>query len=150
MAILLFCIYADCRTSDHKSQKNTKGPYFPYMMSGEKNKYTLFSTPVYNNLCITDHVDDDLLWGGTEVSGPAVNEGSFYESWFFGHFSPEMFERDIVSHCRDTSCIEKSCEVGCKNRASHNDCFVVKDHVFVDGPVNRRLDTLGSGFAPGL
>ena len=62
-------------------------------------------TPVHDNLSSTDHVDDDLLGGGTEFRGPAVIEGYFYESWFFSHFPPEMFERVIVSHCRDTSCI---------------------------------------------
>ena len=94
-------------------------------------------TPVYDNLSSADHFDDDLLRGGTEVRGPAVNEGYFYESRNFCHSPLEMCERGIVSHCRDTSCVEQSGDVVREIGAAHNDCCVIEDHFFVDGLVNR-------------
>ena len=53
-------------------------------------------TPVYDNLCSTDNVNDDVLGGGAEVRGPAVNEGYFNEPWFFGHF-PLKCSRESAS-----------------------------------------------------
>ena len=41
MYFLLFCIDAEHMITNHKS---TKGSYIPYIMSGEKNKSTLFSS----------------------------------------------------------------------------------------------------------
>ena len=93
-------------------------------------------TPVYNNAASADHWNDDLLRGGTEVRGPAVNEGYFYDSQNCCHSPLEMFERGIVSHCRDTSCIEQSGDVGRKIGAAHNFYCVIENHFFVDGLVN--------------
>ena len=40
---------------------------------------SVMHTPVCNNVASAEHWNDDLLRGGTEVRGPAVNEGYFYE-----------------------------------------------------------------------
>ena len=51
--------------------------------------------PVCYYLAGIRHVSDDLLRGGTEVLGPAVNEGYFYEPRDPCHDSPKVFERGL-------------------------------------------------------
>ena len=85
---------------------------------------SVLGTPICNNLAGFRHVGDDLLWGGTEVWGPAVYEGYFDEPSNFCHDPLEIFERVVIDDCSKTGGIEQSGDVRGQFRAPYNKDFV--------------------------